>query len=371
MVEGKSKTFTAEQRLLILTGRLTFSQNDIDNIISILDHEKINWFEFLKLTGYHKTIALSIYNIKRIVPSAHFPKYFKDLVNYLRYCTNIRNSKYQEQVRKIQDKCKERTITIIPVKGSYLIPNLYKDYSIRYSGDMDFLVRHRDIKAVEEVIKELGFIQGTFDSETNKISEISRAVKIKWNTFMSNLYPFLKLSDCDIFPYYKLDFRYALDDSLNKDTVNDIVGDTATRGYTLPSNYLIHLCTHFYNEAKYTASIAAFKDLNIIKLCDIREFIIKYVNEDDWELVTKFSIKYQLEKAIYYTMYCLKEIYNDGYEENIMSRMNIKDMNFISSYGENALNENYSFKKTFWERFFSCGNDDELSNVPKHLIDLE
>jgi hypothetical protein len=126
-----------------------------------------------------------------------------------------------------------------------------------------------------------------------------------------------------------------------------------------------------YNEAKHTVSIATLKDLNLIKLCDIREFIMACVAGDDFEQTIDFSIRHKLEKALYYTMYCLKEVYNESFEDNIMSRLKINDTSFLTLFGENTKNENYSFSKSFWERFFSCGNYDELQEVPRHFETID
>lgn len=128
---------------------------------------------------------------------------------------------------------------------------------------------------------------------------------------------------------------------------------------------------HFYDEAKHTASIAAFKDLNLIKMCDIREFILACVSYDDIEQTILFAIKYKLERALYYTMHCLKTVYNDGFENDTMNSLKIDDTSFLTLFGENTRNEKYSFSKTFWDRFFSCGNHDELKERPKHFIAID
>jgi len=267
---------------------------------------------------------------------------------------------------KIQEAFKNRSITIIPVKGAYLIPNIYKDFSIRYSGDIDFLVKHEDIQFINEVMNELGYNRGYYNSSTKMIEKISRAEEIKWKTHMSNLPPYFKLSNQDAFSYYKIDFRYALDDTLNKEPVNEIINTTVNNGYTLYSHYLIHLCTHFYDEAKHTATIAAFKDLNLIKLCDIREYLLHISNEDLRQTID-FALKYKLEKALYYTIYCMNVVYNEKIADTIIDELKISDNSFMNLFGENTKDEKYNFAKSFWQRFFSCGNYDELLNIPKHF----
>lgn len=370
-MRSQNVKMTAEEKLLIMTGRLTFSPSEEESIRNIFRDNSINWYELLKLSGYHKTLALSLKNIKRICPLIYPPKYLDDLVNYLSYCTSVRNYENQQQIIELQDRFLSKNITVIPVKGAYLIPNIYKDLGVRYSGDMDFLVKYDDVKIVDEIVNNLGYIKGHYNLNTRLLNKISRADEIKWKTFMSNLHPYYKLSDKVAFPYFKLDFRYALDDTLNKEPINEIVNSKIKNGYTMASHYLIHLCTHFYDEAKHTASIAVYKDLNLIKLCDIREFIITHITNEDYKQAIDFSIRHKLERALYYTMYCLSEVYNDGFENEIMNELQIKDTSFLTLFGENTKNEKYNFSKSFWERFFSCGNYDELREIPKHFEILD
>ena len=40
---------------------------------------------------------------------------------------------------------------------------------------------------------------------------------------------------------------------------------------------------------------------------------------------------------------------------------------FLTTYGENSLNDKYTLKKNFMERLFSCNNADELAKAPKLL----
>ncbi|MBU5590578.1 hypothetical protein KQI89_02260 [Clostridium sp. MSJ-4] len=61
----------------------------------------------------------------------------------------------------------------------------------------------------------------------------------------------------------------------------------------------------------------------------------------------------------------LQTIYNDGYESEIIKEINISDIAFFDTYGDNTKDENRNFQKNFWDRLFSCDNIDELSETPK------
>jgi len=360
---------TPEQELIILTSRLTFNEDQKKRICVLLGEKNINWFEFYKLSLYHKTMTLCWENMLRLYPDvyASVPKYLRDIIISAGISIAERNEYFQLEIEKLLEEFKNYDITCIPVKGAYLIPNMYKDYSIRYSGDADFLIKHSDIEKIERSMKNLGFVKGKYSQKEKSIIPISRAEEIKWKMTMTNLPLFVKLNDSLFTPVYMFDFRFALDDSLNQEPINEIIDDYIKTGYVNKAHFLTHLCTHFYGEATYSLTIFLSKDMSLIKLCDIREYILQFMDSDSLEACVCFAKKYNLTRQIYYSMFFLKLVYNDGYEENVLRNLSISDDSFLNEFGENQLSERRTFKKGFYERLFSCGNRDEMSAGPGFL----
>ncbi len=363
MTSEKNKFLTNEQKLLIETSRLGLSK---ENIIEILD-SKINWYEFLKLSAYHKTITLCFHNIRQVAPKTYIPKYMREIVRFIYNEIYNQNILYIEEARKVITELEKNDIFVIPVKGTMLVPSLYKQYGIRYLGDVDCLVRYKDVKKLTELMKNIGYIIGRYNHIENKLETIDRFEEIKWKVSMSNLHPFVKQTNNANFPFYKFDFRFSLDDSLNKDPVNEIIDSYIETKSFRPAHALVHLCTHFYNEAKYTLGLYACKDLNLIKLCDIREYILQCMSPESLLETIDFTKKYNLQRHVYYTIYCLELIYDDGYERDLLNMLDITDTGFINTFGDNTKNENMTFKKSFWERLFSCDNSEELDCIPKYF----
>ena len=356
---------TLEQNAILLTSRISLSKNDIDDLTNIVCSKKFNWFEFSKLTLYHKTLTLSWFNLKKYVKKIYIPKYLNDICRASYKYIEEKNHQYQNEINNVIEFLKKNKIVCIPVKGAILINKVYENYGIRYSGDADFLVKYSDIEQLEEVLFKLDYVNGKYNMSSKTIESITRNEKIKWKMYMSNLYPFLKLNDSELFPFFKLDFRYALDDKLNKEPVNEIIDTFIKQKYVANCHYLIHLCTHFYNEAKHTASIRSGKDLSMIKMCDIREYILQFMDEISLMETVEFAIKYDLRKQIYFTMFFLKNIYNDGYEKKVMNSIGITDSTFIHTFGDNTIKDNSKYNKGVWDRLFSCNNADELVDMPR------
>lgn len=355
---------TIEQQILIKTSRLTLNENDID----LPDIQNVNYFELFKLALYHKTLTLCFSNIKKYYPKAIIPKYLQSILYYSFNAIKNQNEIFLKELDNIVLKLMENQVTCLPVKGGMLIPLIYKDYGIRYMGDLDCLVKYSDINKLDEVMTELGYMQGRYNSIDNTIIPISRTEKLKWKMYMSNLHPYLKISGDINHPYFKFDFRFSLDDTLNKEPVDIILKEYDDTREINPAHVFIHLCTHFYNEAKHSSSIYTGKDFNLIKLCDIREFYLQCMNKNNYlDYVIKFADNYMFQKHIYFTLYCLNLIYHDGYEESFMERLKIEDEIFINTFGDNTKQENKVFKKSFWDRLFSCNNADELNSLPQYF----
>lgn len=361
------ENLSLEQNLIILASRLTISENEKRDILEIVKNPHFNWFEFYKYAYYHKTVTLCWKNIKDLAKATVVPKYLTEMISFSYHSLTQINKAYQDEVNNIVEGFKKEGIICIPVKGAMMIPMLYKDYGLRYMGDADFLIKFSDIKKVEELVKTKGYIKGKYSYTTGELIPISRADEIKWKTFLSNLYPYYKKGGNQLPPVFKIDFRYALDDTLLKEPLNEIIDFATQNNYVKACHYLIHLCTHFYDEAKHTIDIYTMKDLNIIKLCDIREYIIQKVTKEDLEELVEFAQKYNLEEQVYLTMYFLELIYGDGYERDVMDTLGINNENFINTYGNNTIHENNEYKRDVWSRLFSCNNADVLNSVPTLL----
>lgn len=346
-----------EKRLILLLCRLTFSEHE-KNEIKELVSQKINWMKVYEYSISNKITTLVWNNLKDLNIQYNIPKYLKNILKFTEVGIEKQNRLYLHQVEDIINEFKTNNCVCVPVKGSFFIPNMYKDYRLRYMGDMDFLIRKRDIPTVYKVMEKKGYIQGQYIASQNTILPMSRKDNITWKLKMSHLYPFVKKIDSEYLGAFKCDFRFALDDSLDPEPINEMI--KSYDGTILPAYRFIHLCTHLYEEAKKEIYILLGKDINLIKFCDIREFVLKFMDENDFETVVDFASKYNLNNAIYFTLWYLNEIYHDGYEEKIMKHIQIDDTKFLYTFGKTDEKQTQIWKKSFWDRLFSGYNLDEL-----------
>lgn len=329
----------------------------------------INWSKLYQYLISNKVLTFFWKNLNYKYPDAYMPKYINNIGRFSYVGTRNQNTLYFNELNMILEQAKLNNIHCYPVKGAMLIPSLYNDFGIRSMNDIDFLIKHDDIEKIDYFMCSLGYIQGRYRQGKNEIIPYERNKKINWKLHMSNLLPYVKKVDSEYLSVIKCDFRYALDDNLNKESINEIVDTAINEGSLKKSHILTHLCTHLYDESKQSMNVCVGKDINLIKYIDIREYILQAMSNSDLIETVDFCKKYNLTKQLYFALYFLKLIYNDGYEEKLMVMLGICDTMFLNTYGDKSTENNFVWKKTFFERMFSGDNSDELSETPKYYLE--
>ena len=292
------------------------------------------------------------------------PHFIDDMLCYIYTCNKERNEKTSIENKKIIDALEKNQIVALPVKGAMLLPFLYEDLGVRYSSDSDFLVTYQDIPRLKKIMEDLGYIQGSYSRAVQEFIPVERQDILRYRLYLNNEYPYVKHSGCRLFPTFGVDFRYALGYERKMQPINDMIELYRNHKQVHPAFYLLHLCAHFYEESKQGIDILLGKDCNIIKLCDIREFILKTTTKSQTDL-TDFAKKYDLQDEVYLTLFYLNKIYNDGYEESWMEKL-VLSQNFCEdTFGTKIGEDNISFNKSFWDRIFSCYNHDEIPDLEK------
>ncbi|MCL2261927.1 MAG: nucleotidyltransferase family protein [Defluviitaleaceae bacterium] len=360
---------TNEQKLIVLASRLTFSEKDESELKEIMQND-VDWFYILNITLKNKVLTLLWHNLS--IRDYKMRNRTGD-VAYSYYLANReRNKKYLSELSEVLSIMTSKGVTCVPLKGAFLIPYMYKDLGIRIMNDVDCIIKKSEIPKIRETMNEMGYYEGDYNPKEHKIDKISRRKDILWRTKMNNLHPFLKVQDSEYVKFTGIDFCHSLDLELDTAPVETML--TRTIKYkddeyrTLNiCDFFIHLCCHLYKEATNTMWVYRGSDINLIKFCDVREFILHFMNKETKKEAVDFAIKYNLQKAIYFTIYYLREIYNDGYEFEMLQSLNITDEGFLNNFGEKDYGESAVWKKTFWQRLFSISNEDELKEAPKYL----
>ncbi len=187
----------------------------------------------------------------------------------------------RERLKEIAQAVIRKDIPCVFPKGSYLSnmksgEELYADGE-RVSNDIDIIVRPDGITAVADVLTELGFVQGRYDAEENRIIPFTRLEILTRRMNRGETAPYVKLTNDREFPFIEADINFSLGNTPGEytDVLEDIVSSRTvydgkvTLPVTTPELFFIHLILHQYKESALYFMVERGKDLELYKLADI------------------------------------------------------------------------------------------------------
>lgn len=360
------ESLSVEKKIVILGSRI--SNLDKERLSALVAGEP-NWEKVTEYAMRNKVLYVLCENLIRCQLEQYIPNHLKKLVETAKKGNVVSNNIKLLEVERVSKVMERSGVKIVPVKGAYLIDNIYADRSIRTSNDVDALISKKDISQIDKIMKDLGYTTEMYDKKTNQLVQRSAAQKMLYKTKMYNLLPYRKCVEDSIEEVIIFDYSHSLDFSLDTRPVEEMINNSFYTGKTwclLPEHFFVHMCCHHYREASHTEWIRLGKDLNLIKFCDVREFVLQKMNRESMENAIKFVKNYNLEKALYFTLYFLRVIYNDGYESEWLERLEVGDASFVFEFGENEYEYIQTRKKSFWNSFFDVDNMEELNGNTKY-----
>lgn len=153
---------TSEERLIVLTSRLSFSDEDEQKLARLVKG-KLDWLQLFRIALKNKVVPLVWNNlqIRQYGEAMQYPLW--QVFHFCSLGTKERNSVFMKELEQVALAMNSSDIPCIPVKGAYLIPELYKDPRIRTMNDIDCLVERSDVSRVRSTMNSLGYVEGNFD----------------------------------------------------------------------------------------------------------------------------------------------------------------------------------------------------------------
>lgn len=351
-----------EQEIIIILSRLYLNDQEKKYVIDEVK-KGVDWKQIIFWACKNKILPLIWNNIIRLHIESFVPVYMRKMIQYMVMGVKLDNILYLEEFEKIKLLLDREKVFFLPLKGTYLIPNIYKSYSIRTMGDVDCLVSKKNVEKIKKVMEEIGYIQGEIDLIKKEIKPLERFKEIVWNTHMTNMPPFYKLTDKSSLGYIKIDFSVCLDFDRNYELTERLLEDANSNTKQKKIVLFLHVCAHLYKEAVNDTYIKLNKDINLIKFCDIREFILSQNPKSFLSDVIAYANENGVGDALYYSLYYLTHIYGDDYRD-LLSKINVSNSNIINCYKKSGTDELVEWKKSITQRLFSDDNEDELSYNP-------
>lgn len=359
--------YDKEKELIILLSRIYDIEFYEKPIREILKDRFIHWDVVIKYLCKTKVMGLFWYNITKLKMDNYIPANAKRILEFYYLGNYERNKILMKEFERIEQILVNNDIKVAPLKGIVLLKKIYKDFGLRQLNDIDLLVSYKEKDRIEEVFLENGYKHGSlsYDKEGNLIIEkLDRMQEIIWKTKMNNLPPFYKVTNQKWCNIIDIDCCFAFDYRMNYDHVADIMDNLCyERGtyFLQKEDFFIQMCCHLYKEASNASWVLLGSDLNLMKFCDVREFLNTEIDKQHWAIVCEKAIKDAYNKAIYFALYYCEKIYGEKCRFPYKLDLHIEDESFIHEYGKREYGEKQTWKTEFMERLFE-GSMEEIED---------
>lgn len=286
------------------------NKKDLMFVIAVLKGERIlcepDWFSVLGFLQYHRIGGLFYNQAKQlgICLPAKVSKLLFDV-----YQSQVRRTEYiRQHLKELSQSLINEHVAHVLLKGSVL-SNLTDETLIysdgeRVSNDIDILVKPDGISAVSDVLKKLGYIQGTYNAEENEITPFSRMEILKRRMNRGETAPFLRLTGIPEFPFIEVDINFSLGNIPGgyQDLLTVMIDERSIYhgkvelSVTNEELFFLHLIMHQFKESNLYFMVERGKDLDLYKLVDI--YYLWKENIFDKELFDRLVEKYRVQKEV-------------------------------------------------------------------------
>lgn len=195
------------------------------------------------------------------------------------------------------------------IKGAALSDRIYGDPAMRFSGDIDILIRRKDADAVKEILLSLGFLQGRIGDEG--IVPFTRQEILFQATMSHQTAPYIKKTSNRLCPFVNVDVNMDVmwGESHKKSDMDFVLAQaekTSLFGvdlYRLASEMeFVSLCLHHYKDMNsiYLLSGGSFR---LGLFCDIY-YYLRHVHPDVQrigEICSRLTVGSYVYSCLYYT----------------------------------------------------------------------
>ena len=348
MSDKKSK----EKKLLILIARTKHTAIEKEQLDRIIKLNEIDWPYV-----YYNAIINKIQNFLYLYIKNNDYKIYKmneqiyfNLHNFF-YSWMIHYNEHIASCIPIFNEFENARINYAVIKGISLIEQVYKKNLkyLRFFKDTDLLVGFESLQCVSKILKKHGYTQGIYVPKTHSIKSSTRQEKIQRKMTTHELLPFIKIkklslqNTVDYISEFDINFTI-FEGGIYKDPVdnNDILKEkkhievNGLKFKTLePTWFLVQLCYHLYKDIRYVKNKKYIKKIDIINLCDIREYIKMYRKKINWHELYNICQLDRVKQGVFTALSLTQRLYGDlsidGFLKNIEPK-NIQFKDFFADF---------------------------------------
>lgn len=300
----------------IITGlaRVHDLANKKEELEQIIRSEVLDWGKLVAIFERQKVLGLAYRNLCDLDLIDCAPHRSKNALRYNYLGNRSRNSELLREAHYSISQLRVSGVDVRPLKGAVLVPLVYRDFGTRNLNDLDIFADVQQIRTLNDCLIKQGYKHGVYDSKSNDIVDIHAEDEKKLFEGLFNIRPYRKALGLECIDAVTIDVTYGLTfndkDSLNSEVLKSgqVIGIHWTLAHV---DFLIHLCTHLFKEA--TTKLWEFigQDINIIKFCDIREYIHKLGVESFATVLSQRAAELDVHNEVSFALSLTASVYED------------------------------------------------------------
>lgn len=365
------KKLEIHDQLIMYLLKGNFTDDEKIYINQLVDNTNMNWELVVGKLMFNRVNGIAFLNMKEFL---NIPREVRMCLELMYYAQKEKEEEHIAEIKEISELFETNNINHAFLKGSILNSVVYP-FGTRISNDTDILVSAKDIKLVEKLLPQLGYCQGRYNRVTDSIDESTMKQKMFLRLNTHEIAPFVRINEKGITHVSALDVNFKLsakDDLETTELLLESVCVSEKNGISIKrlewDYFMIQLASHLYREARLATKIMSGADMHYYKFYDFYMMLTSENVELNWNHIIEIAKETKQERAIYYAMYCIDQLFPGIFDISILDELHLSDYSFVDEYiGRQNDNDIYHWKKSFRERFFDYTRRNEVDNTIKNV----
>jgi hypothetical protein len=238
-------------------------------------------------------------------------------------------------------RCKNQLADVLVIKGAEISERFFDSQPVGRKGDLDVLIEKHDEEIVRSVLHDMGFIQGSLDTESMQLIPCSAKEISMHEAGGYNLKSFVKtldVTDKKISDWVR-GKRYPLFHYGGRCIALIVIDMIPILNRRIPSSFpyastisledhLWYLCSHFYLKTFFNKGA-----VKLSLLCEVSAILRNTHTTLDWNYLIEISKKYDFYPYIFYTISFLNSLLGLNLDKRLLYMFDPRHGSRLRDYG--------------------------------------
>jgi hypothetical protein len=324
--QGRSDRLSPEDRLLLRCAGIHEDDLTGESTAEIIG-SSLDWDGLIRKSLRHGVASLLHAYLDGLDTQQRIPARISHRLKSIYYASAMRAVRAEQQVTDILAGLGGLGIDAILLKGLFLAKTLYQNVALRPVGDIDLLIRYRDIRPVDALLRQLGFglAPGSLP--------LTYYLKVHFHV------TYLNPSKPGSIP---LEIHWGVQDDFNIPKINADEMWSRARPWTIgscetlalhPEDLIIYLCYHADKHTCFSRYVDDWAEVGpgivlantasaeLLWYADIRRFIHRCAGGLDWSRLTDTCRRWGVDGSVYASLAVTRSLFGVSAADAAIDRL--------------------------------------------------